>query len=710
VESRFSDTSSLAFWRQNDKGGTRLRREVGDFSRAVALARNDDRAAAISVVSPHVASNASSLLRRLSAALLLSSLTLIQDKPQIIALIADEAARSDASLDRLPIGPAMQLINFADIKALGRSLAGIVFLDVQQKLTDEDAAASRLRFATKTFLRGTPNKKPSLMIDDGNDYPPQLLIYFLRYVCIPSIIDVSLIFGTSAEVLEERQSICGVLNSIDPPNREAYEAELLGLVHNARIAAGLQIINKNRVHVDADAIVRSFVRSGNELFQRYQDLLRAGIGVSDSYDEVLREISSATRHSRPLIFTPDNEADAALIQLVVKAREEFLHSATGGLDFFLSKRIRHQSFVGLVRGPLEFENLITTKETAASEYRENEHWLSRFGDVSDEARATISEAFTSFAIAFDEAILNVKDKAFHVRTVEHPEGIFDIPLTPTTMLLIRSVAKSITDSEDFVRAMIAIFWALVDPTLAVARRVIRDDLKMNVAALIDGLRTTVGTEVGEGNAATEFSLAVGRASSEVQLALSEAEAWFDRPDVAQAVQLFTLEEAIDIAIESAKKLNRAFAPVIDRTVSGDISLSAGDLVFITDAVFIAFSNVRAYSQLKSPRVALECVVDETQGTLVLSITNDVGPRARSAEQDAKLQAIREQIDRGAVGKQVKREGGTGFLKLASVVSQAPRGRLEFGYVSNTQFRLHVAWSLIVKQADEHGNADADGRG
>lgn len=511
-------------------------------------------------------------------------------------------------------------------------------------------------------------------------------------------------------MLEERQAICGVLNSIDPPNREAYEAELFGLVHNARIATGLQIINKNRVHVDIDAIVRTFIRSFNELFQRYQDLLRAGIGVSDSYDEVLREISSATRHARPLIFTPDNEADAALIQLVISAREEFLHSTTGGLDFFLSKRIRHQSFVGLVRGPLEFENLITTKETAASQYRENEHWVSRFADLPDAARATISEAFTTFAVAFDEAILNVKDKAFHVRAAEHPEGIFDIPLTPTTMLLIRSVAKSITSSEDFIRAMIAIFWALLDPTLAVARRVIRDDLKMNVAALIDGLRTTVSSVAGESGAATEFSLAVGRASSEVQLALSEAEAWFDRPDVAQAAQLFTLEEAIDIAIESAKKLNRAFAPAINRVVRGDISLSAGDLVFITDAVFIAFSNVRAYSQLKSPRVTLECVVDEEQGTLVLDVTNDVGPQARSAEQDAKLQAIREQIDRGTVGKQVKREGGTGFLKLASVVSQSARGQLEFGYISNTQFRLHVAWSLIVKEAGAQDDADAAGRG
>src|SRR5690606_28509940 len=126
-------------------------------------------------------------------------------------------------------------------------------------------------------------------------------------------------------------------------------------------------------------------------------------------------------------------------------REEFLHSTTGGLDFFLSKRIRHQSFIGLARGPLEFENLITTKETAASQYRENEYWLSKFGDVPDADLPKISDAFTTFAIAFDEAILTVKDRTFHVRSAEHPEGIFDIPLTATTMLLIRSVANSIAN-------------------------------------------------------------------------------------------------------------------------------------------------------------------------------------------------------------------------------------------------------------------------
>lgn len=707
LEAAFNGTSTLAFWRHDGQSGARLLPEVSDFSNAVVLERRNDRIEAISVIAPHVTHNPSSLLRRLSAALLLSSLTLQQDKKRIIELIADEAARPDASLDRLPIAPAMRLVDFSDTKLLGGSLAAIVFLDVQQKLSEDDVAASRLRFATKAFLRRTPKKKPSQMLDDGNSYPERLLIYFLRYVCIPSVIDVSLIFKTSAEVIEERQAVCAVLTSIDAKNKELYQTEFLSLEHSSRIAVGLQLINKNRVHVDIDAIVRAFVRGGNELFQRYQDLTRAGIGVSDSYDQVLREIMTAVRHARPMVFTPDNEADAALVQLVLRAREEFLHSATGGLDFFLSKRIRHQSFVGLVRGPLEFENLITARETATSAYRANDYWLSQFSALPENKRSMVSEAFARFAGSFDEAILSVKDQLFHVKAYEHPLGIFDIQLTHAMMLVVRSVAKSIETSEEFVRAMVAIFWALVDPNLANARRIIREDLKMKVATLIDGLRTAVGGAAGGTAAAVAFSLAVGRASSQVQLALTEAESWFNRPEVVQAVQLFTLEEAVDIAIESARKLNRTFTPAIATNVRGGLSLAVGDLVFITDAVLIAFSNIRAYSGVRAPRVSVECFVDKGQETLVLNITNEVSPRSRSSEQDAKLQTIRDQIAQNAVGKLAKKEGGSGFFKLASVVRQSPKGKLEFGFISDTEFRLSVVWSLILTSGG-YGDADVAG--
>lgn len=158
---------------------------------------------------------------------------------------------------------------------------------------------------------------------------------------------------------------------------------------------------------------------------------------------------------------------------------------------------------------------------------------------------------------------------------------------------------------------------------------------------------------------------------------------------------FTLEEALDVAIESALKLHRAFAPKIDRTVLGQISLSAPDLVFITDAILVAFSNIKAYSRLEAPAVRIVLTLDESAETLTLEILNEVHTSARSEAQDRRILEIRRTIESGVISKKSRTEGGSGFVKLAAVAHQSSRGRVEFGYTERTWFRLSVTYSIIL---------------
>jgi hypothetical protein len=693
---------SVQVWHSRTAGSTTATNGIPDLIALAAAIRELEAGKpidAIAQIQPFVESNSSETLRNLSAALLIRAQISLGDRAGVIQTIGDEGARNPSRSSLLPIREALQHLEFSDYRALGARLTPLIALDLLWKETDDDRTASMLRFATSQFLRTNSKtaQRPSEFAETATEFALHQLIYFLRYVCVQSVIDVSRVLKSSREVQEERQAICGVLNTLDPINSGEYEAEIFSITHRLKIAEGLRIVDRNRIHVDTDAITRWAKRTIVEEFARYRDLLLANIGLSDNFDDVLKEAISLGKFPKQVFFTPESEADAVLLNLLMRLKEEFLNNSTHGLDYYLSKRVRHQSFVGLVRGPLEFNNIITTKTTEHGDYRPNKYWLDRLTTLTESELAEIDNLFRGFAGEFDQAVRQVKDLLFHVRSLDQPSGIFEFELSAPMLLIARAVAVHDITLDDFLKTAYAIFWGSLDPALSSARFIIANALKMSAANGIDALRLAIRNYAEHDPAFTELSIALGKASAEVQVALSEAETWFNRPEIEQATRRFTLTEALDVAIESAMKLHRTFKPAITRSVVGDIELAATDLVFITDAVFISFSNIKSYCGLSAPPVQIELIADAEKEVLTIEIYNEYAPRSRSAEQDAQLEEIRNLIEQGAAGKRVRKEGGTGFLKLFTVVSQSDRGALEFGYTQDNRFRFFVALSLIVPQ-------------
>ena len=92
-------------------------------------------------------------------------------------------------------------------------------------------------------------------------------------------------------------------------------------------------------------------------------------------------------------------------------------------------------------------------------------------------------------------------------------------------------------------------------------------------------------------------------------------------------------------------------------------MSASSLVFVHDVVFVALDNVRAHSGLKKPKVDMHVQPNPDDGALTIEVISDAKPQNRIAKEKT-LSDIRNLIDGGNVGRRTRREGGTGFLKLA----------------------------------------------
>ncbi|HBW2163792.1 TPA: hypothetical protein MEL03_005788, partial [Klebsiella pneumoniae] len=165
-----------------------------------------------------------------------------------------------------------------------------------------------------------------------------------------------------------------MLRTLDEENSSTYEDEILDISHRLTLNAGQMIVDRTRIHVDVNALMRWVNRELSEDIYRYRDLAKV-ITIAE-FDEVMREL--LIENQLPVQYSEFDEADTLLYSILVKIGNEFVSNPLFGLDYYLSKRIRHQSFVGLIRGHLQEKNIISLKETGDSDYLRNDYWLEKF--------------------------------------------------------------------------------------------------------------------------------------------------------------------------------------------------------------------------------------------------------------------------------------------------------------------------------------------
>lgn len=630
-------------------------------------------------------------LRNLRALAQLHALHALGERQRIITLIASEGTRSATHARFLPVGSALKGFAWQDFRAVARPLAAPISLHLLWAEEETSETASRLRFATGHALRQLGVSRPSDLEAKGLGIEQHELVYFLRYVCVPNILDLTRLFSGTRAILEERQAICGLLARIDASDSQAYQDEIIIIANDLALDEGQWIVDSTRIHVDSDGLMRWASKELSEDYERYRDLVDIDVDGAQNFEDVLREL--AANPAQRSNFVPKTEADAVLFSIFRRLGEEFLNNASFGLDFYLSKRVRHQSFIGLIRGPLEFANLITTRESEAGEYHRNDAWLNRFDHLDEAIRIKIDGALRAFAMQFDEIVSQAKDTYFHLRSTDKPQGMITLNLNERMIGLARALIRLDLSFPEFVRVAVPILWAAIETSLAAIRTFIADDIKPRIIKEFDLVRARVRTLAEQEVAWLEFDAAMGRAANEVQLKLDEVAQWFVHADTLRKHRLFSLEQILKIGVDTALKSQRGFTPEISQIAEGDLNLQSANLVFVHDVVFVGLGNARKHSGLKAPKVDVAAKWNEGDATLTLTVVSDCRASNRT-DKEKHSAAIRKVIAEGAHDRRTRTEDGSGFAKLAAVVMQSPRGKIEFGFNAEGRFRLDVTYAII----------------
>jgi hypothetical protein len=616
-------------------------------------------------------------------------------------VLVDLALLKGISLTVLPLRELASGDSWRRLRQFSAAISIPIVIDLIWRVTGDDKDATAKRFAVQKFLSSHSITVPSQVTQIQTQITQQRIFYFLSSVCAPTVLDMLPMLSNSQMVEDERVNICRVLSEIDPANSDKYQDEILLSEHQRVVRSGLRVVDSSRIHVDEDALIIWAARELGETFRRYSDLVKAGVGVADNYDALLKGLLKSDELNKAYYEIPRSEADDILFEMVSELADRFINNSDFGLDSYLSKRVRHESLTSYLRNPLERQGLITQIDSKTGKYETNNDWGAASARYSDEVGQKIDDWLREFSESFDKILVSLRSDYFHIRSKDKPLGLFDFSLTAPMLHLLRSIVQQRLEVEDFARACLTLFWVSLHSSLTRARDCLRIDTKTKIADLFEQLRAKIYTLVLT-PAVAELSAAVGNTSATVQAEIDNVAEWFVRQEVRQGTYRYTLKQAVDIAIESALRGMRNFEPDIHITNTGEGLIVGSELIVIADIMRVALGNVKAHSNKarSRPRVEIDVVENFEEEIISFKVESEIGSGVRCDENQKRLDEIRADIDAKTYSGKVRLEGGSGLRKLASIVHQSDRGRIDFRFASDDKFVLEIDISFFVAEPIE----------
>jgi hypothetical protein len=120
------------------------------------------------------------------------------------------------------------------------------------------------------------------------------------------------------------------------------------------------------------------------------------------------------------------------------------------------------------------------------------------------------------------------------------------------------------------------------------------------------------------------------------------------------------------------------------------ALDSHGFSIVADALYIAIDNVSEHSGKKvDNHITVEIRPKIEEGLLSFSISNEVATGSRTAEKEARLAKIRNDIQRKTYAELARRDRHSGLSKLAALVMQSDKtsASMAFDYETDGVFRL-----------------------
>ncbi|WP_184546128.1 hypothetical protein [Mucilaginibacter sp. FT3.2] len=568
-----------------------------------------------------------------------------------------------------------------------------IIFDACVRHLDQSFETAR-RFAYEDFLNKNGIEKPSELKDISGSVLNKKTLYYLRYICAESTMDMSGAFeGGTEEVLAERLFVCRWLTEVDPDNEQIYKQEINDLVRRQVILNRRQEFDQSRVYVDIVSVKDWAETELKETYARYQAYLRHGVSSINDY-KVFEQfiIDNQEQINAPKINVPTNEVLALLTSMIRSIGRSYL-SADVGLDRFISTRIRHGELERTMRIPLQKHNLITKKQVKSGPYLRNDFWLVKLLGYSETTIGKLDQAFAIFSESYDALITEIANSWLQIVKPSTPNGLFDFAIFAKDYQRIYDNIDRDTTLPQFIDNVIALFDNKLIFILVEIRQKLNKVARTQAKGLLNNLQEAALSETY--SPFIELQGAISQARTDLQAQFDKIIEWFI-PSATGNSTPYQIEDAIWVADAIIKEENPIFDVEID-SQEFDFSIH-GQLPIFIDIFINIFGNVVKRSGLDHPKAFVKIWPVEVLDDYTIihcEVTNDLGPDIDVVALDVELQKKLSILNNGNYLEFLASDKNSGLFKIyRSVrdlyVAEFPtKPSVDFG-VKNRRFQINLS--------------------
>lgn len=572
-----------------------------------------------------------------------------------------------------------------------------IVLDWCVKSVNKNLEMNR-RFAYEDFLIKNGFDKPSELRSFIGNFDVNKLIYYLRHICLESIMETSSVFeGGSKAVLEERLLICRILFEIDKDNENIHKLEIKELLRRQIISSRRQEVDQSRIYVDIQGIKEWAKVELNESYNRYLSYLRLDIRNNLNAElKVEKEL-----YSKSDIETPIDEVFSLFKYIFEEIRSVYL-SVDMGLDRFISTRIRHGELERTMRIPIQNHKLITKRSTKDGPYQPNIHWISEF--KREQSLVNVDSIFNNFSKSYDELIFNIANEYLQIKKYNKQKGLFDFNFSDEDLKLITERITPDTPFEECISIIIYFLETRLILSLVSIRDFINNICKQNAKQLLNQLNEKISSQVNY--SLIEFERALASARTDLSLQFDRIIEWFVPPTSGNSTP-FVIEDAIAVAEEIIKEDNPNF---IVKYLTEESSLQIhGQLPIFVDIFINIFENIVKRSGLEVPKGEIkieEQELDQDVHFYTINISNEISNLIDIENLKSNLEAKKTLLDTGNYTEYLAKEGNSGLFKIHKSVTDFNLGgelygKLHFGIIDHSfVISMNVPFRIISLETEK----------
>jgi hypothetical protein len=549
-------------------------------------------------------------------------------------------------------------------------LATVMVFDLAARLVAPSWEAERAD-AFSDFLDAEGLSFPSDIAAALERYDRGKLAYFLRRVCVPEVLDQLLALRSTRQVEDERAKVIVLLSGLiteegKPPPPDLTE-ELREIRTRQIVRDTTRRLDRSRIYVNVDGIKRTLALTLRDDWHRYKLIkLQQQYGQIEELQQLLQKLVGDKVRLFTLVL-PLTEGDKLFRQIVAGIRELFTSSKEFGLDSNLSTNIRHGYVMRELRGPFVTRNLVTNRVSEAGGYLPNVFWAARVDDNDNNGNlAEIDNALGGFSGKVDEIIERLNRDLIRIRSDKAPNGLFQHPLSDTTLARLQHQCESTNNYEEFVDVVINVMWDLTHASLDQVRERLLSDILHQFQVALGDLQDEL-EQMARARALTPLLDSVNLVRPEIRAAVERVASWFV-PSVNSEFADYPLQLAYDAGLATVRSYYKDLEVLSKFEGGSEVLMSGWTLPTFARLFSILIENAAFHSGISKGKLQLPGKAACEAGKLSIKLRNALSLDIDRSWIESRVQHINNTFNREGATAAIGDEGGSGYPKIFKLLA------------------------------------------